>query len=211
MNCQQMRRDYSDSRLLLGEMPSDPIVLFIQWYQEAVLVGNNEPNAMVLSTIDESDMPDSRVVLLKEIDDVGFVFFTNYESAKAHQIKHNPHVALNFYWQESVHQVRIRGQAHPISSARSAAYFATRSRESQCAVYASKQSMSLSERELDQRMQEVKEHFGNDSISCPPFWGGYCVEPMTMEFFHGRQARLHDRIRYRRTEQGAWLIERLAP
>ncbi len=211
LSCRQARGGFNRSRLLLSDMHSDPITQFIQWYQEAELAGNTEPNAMLLSTVDHLDMPDSRVVLLKEIDETGFVFYTHYESSKAHQLKHNPHAALNFYWQETTHQVRIRGQAHRISSERSAAYFATRDRESQCAVYASSPTTSLDESKLDERLQEVSERFGDSPIPCPAFWGGYCVEPMTMEFFHGRQGRLHDRIRYRRVAQGAWVYERVGP
>ncbi|MBY0544639.1 MAG: pyridoxamine 5'-phosphate oxidase [Gammaproteobacteria bacterium] len=211
LDCQQTRRDYSETRLLLSDMPDDPIVQFVQWYQEAVRSGNPEPNAMVLSTVDALNQPDSRVVLLKEIDDDGFVFFTHYASTKGQQLEQNAHVALNFYWHEVCHQVRIRGIAQRISYERSAAYFATRSRESQCAVYAAVQSTQLNESALDEDMADAIKHFENQAIPCPTFWGGYCVKPVSVEFFQGRRGRLHDRMCYTKNAKGDWLIQRLSP
>lgn len=211
LNCQQTRHHYQGKRLLIKDMLPDPIEQFISWYQNIEQSGYNEVNAMVLSTVDREGMPDSRVVLLKEIDDTGFVFYTNYNSEKGQQLARHPKVALNFYWPQTTQQVRIRGLISHISAKRSAAYFATRDRDSQLAVYASQQSQVTTEKQFEQRLKEVTAHFANQDIPCPAFWGGYCVEPLVMEFFQGQAGRLHDRIRYTKERNGQWLLERLDP
>ncbi|MFN7096834.1 MAG: pyridoxamine 5'-phosphate oxidase [Gammaproteobacteria bacterium] len=211
LDCQYTRRHYDGHRLLLSDVLSDPIEQFIAWYRTVEQTGYPDLNAMVLSTVDEHDCPDSRVVLLKEIDEVGFVFYTNYDSEKAQQLQHQPQAALNFYWPTLTRQVRIRGQVTRISAMRSAAYFASRDRASQLAVYASQQSKVTTETELDIRLGEVTMQFANHTIPCPAFWGGYCVEPFSIEFFQGQAGRLHDRIRYQKQANGNWLLERLNP
>jgi pyridoxamine 5'-phosphate oxidase len=211
LNCQQTRRHYEGNRLLIENMLPDPIEQFIRWYHDIEQSGYADANAMVLSTVDKQGMPDSRVVLLKEIDDDGFVFYTNYNSEKGQQLARHPKAALNFYWPQLTRQVRIRGLVSHISAKRSAAYFATRDRASQLAVYISKQSQVVTEAELTQRLQEVTAHFANQDIPCPAFWGGYCLEPMAIEFFQGRAGRMHDRIRYSKQTNGDWILECLAP
>lgn len=211
LNCQQTRRHYEGKRLSITEMLPDPVEQFIQWYREIEHDNYPDTNAMVLSTVDKEGMPDSRVVLLKEIDDNGFVFYTNYNSEKGQQLARHPKAALNFYWPQPTRQVRIRGNVSHLSAKRSAAYFASRDRISQLSVYASEQSKAIMENELEQHLQEANARFVNQDIPCPAFWGGYCIEPICIEFFQGQSGRLHDRIRYTKQPSGSWFIERLSP
>jgi len=188
----------------------DPFVQFGNWFEEYLNSSPLEPNAFVLSTADADGRPASRVVLLKGFDPRGFVFFTNYESKKAHDLDANPNAALNFFWPELERQVRISGVAERTSVEESEVYFASRPPASQIGAWASKQSGILSDRkELEERFDDVKNRF-SDEIPCPPFWGGYRVVPTSFEFWQGRRSRLHDRICYEKIDAG-WRIFRLYP
>jgi pyridoxamine 5'-phosphate oxidase len=210
LDCYQAKREYGNRHLTINDVASAPILQFVQWYQEAVAAGTAEPNVMVLSSVDAHMRPDSRVVLLKEVDEAGFIFYSHYESAKGEQFKHNPYAALNFYWSELSRQVRVRGQIELLPAAQSAAYFASRNRESQLAVYACHQSSVIKENEFNQRLDTVNKQFTSTNIPCPPYWGGYRVAPLEVEFWQGRDNRHHDRIRYRLVDN-VWVLERLAP
>ena len=193
---------------------SDPMRLFQTWFDAVVAAGVVEPSAMVLATADGTGRPAARAVLLKGVDERGFRFFTNYGSAKAADLLVNPHCALAFVWPALVRQVRVSGRATRISREESAAYFATRARGSQLGAWASRQSEVIAGREvLDGRLAELEARFPlGQEIPLPPFWGGYVVVPDSIEFWEGRADRLHDRLRYSRTDRaGEWQVERLSP
>ena len=193
---------------------SDPMLLFETWFDAVVAAGVVEPGAMVLATADAAGRPAARAVLLKGVDERGFRFFTNYGSAKAADLLGNPNCALTFVWPALVRQVRVRGRAARISRKESAAYFATRARGSQLGAWTSRQSEVIADRAvLDRRLAEVEARFPlGEDIPLPPFWGGYVVVPDSIEFWEGRADRLHDRLRYSRTEPaGEWQVERLSP
>ncbi|HEV2809256.1 MAG TPA: pyridoxamine 5'-phosphate oxidase [Acidimicrobiales bacterium] len=193
---------------------SDPIALFQTWFDAVVAAGVAEPGAMVLATADGTGRPATRAVLLKGVDERGFRFFTNYGSAKASDLLVNPNCALAFVWPALVRQVRVRGRAARVSRQESAAYFATRARGSQLGAWASRQSEVIADRQvLENRLAEVEARFPiGEEIPLPPFWGGYVVAPDSIEFWEGRPDRLHDRLRYSRTDPpGDWEIERLSP
>lgn len=208
----KMRRQYGEVGLTESSLAGDPIEQFKNWLAEAasnVLVV--EANAMVLSTV-VAGAPNSRTVLLKDVTESGFTFFTNYNSAKSRAIAKNSKVALLFPWFPMERQVKITGDAFQISEAESDLYFATRPWNSQIGAWASNQSEQLSSREeLERRWQEfaIKYPEGS-SVPRPPHWGGYLVTPITIEFWQGRYSRLHDRIRYTHTDSG-WRIERFFP
>jgi pyridoxamine 5'-phosphate oxidase len=210
-NLANIRREYGQLQLQEETAQTDPFLQFTIWFEEVLDVEQSDPTAMVLSTIDEQGYPDSRVVLLKGLRDHAFVFYTNYQSAKAMQIQANPHVALNFYWPEMVRQVRIRGTIQQVSASESDAYFASRPRESQCSAVASPQSQVISGRcELEARLNTVIQTVGQSPVVRPEIWGGYAVIPDAVEFWQGRDNRLHDRLLYVQ-EDGVWCIKRLAP
>lgn len=194
-----------------GDLNPDPILQFQCWYEEAIGQDLPEPNAMSLATVDTEGQPYLRTVLLKLYDRQGFVFFTNYESRKSQQIGDNPRVALLFPWVALARQVHITGTARRISTAESFKYFSTRPRGSQIGAWASPQSRVITSRSLlEQQVAEMHRRFGKGEIPLPDFWGGYRVKPTEIEFWQGRDSRLHDRFRYRRSAT-AWEIERLAP
>ncbi|WP_211239499.1 pyridoxamine 5'-phosphate oxidase [Jiangella gansuensis] len=206
----RMRRRYTAGRLLESDVAADPFEEFRAWMHDAVTAGLVEPNAMVLSTAGPDGQPSSRTVLLKGIDDGGFVFFTNRGSRKAADIEANPRVALCFPWIAMERQVLVCGVARPVSRAASLAYWVTRPRESQLGAWASQQSAVISSREdLEAVAAEVAERYPAD-VPLPDFWGGYRVEPSSVEFWQGGVARLHDRLRYRREDE-RWVVERLSP
>lgn len=208
----KMRRSYGEIGLRECDLKSDPIAQFQSWLKEAsentMVV---EANAMVLSTV-AGDQPTTRTVLLKDVTDAGFTFFTNYNSAKAKTIHENSKVSLLFPWYPMERQVKILGSAEQISSADSDAYFATRPWSSQIGAWASEQSAPLSSREeLEQRWDDFAKKFPEGSqVPRPPHWGGYLVIPTMIEFWQGRYSRLHDRIRYTR-ETSTWKLERFYP
>ena len=207
-----LRREYGDHGLDLPDLADDPVAMFRRWLADTVAAGIHEPNAMVVATVDAGGRPSTRMVLLKELDHRGFVFFTNYESRKAEEIAANPAVALLFPWQDLQRQVRVEGTATRVSHAESEAYFATRPRESQLGAWASPQSRVVASRSaLDERYGGVLAQFADlDAVPLPPHWGGFRVAPEVVEFWQGRRGRMHDRLVYRRTDAG-WRVDRLAP
>lgn len=206
-----IRREYGQLSLSEEDVNHDPIVQFELWFNEVVKIEKNDPTAMLLSTVDEHGKPDSRVVLLKEITDGSFVFYTNYQSAKALQIAANPYVALNFYWPEMARQVRIRGRVTRVSESDSDVYFASRPKTSQLSAISSAQSREISGRsELELALNELIAKHHKEPIVRPVHWGGYKVIPDEMEFWQGRDNRLHDRIHYFH-QRGEWAHRRLAP
>ncbi|MBV9575841.1 MAG: pyridoxamine 5'-phosphate oxidase [Gammaproteobacteria bacterium] len=208
---QQHRREYGKRELREKSISPDPFVQFEAWLTEALESDILDPTAMVLATVDHQDMPDTRIVLLKQFDHHGLVFYTHYESPKAKQAENTGKVALNFYWSSLAKQIRIRGTIERIAREDSAAYFASRSRESQICAVASQQSTSVANREeLERRVKATTAHYADQAVTCPANWGGYRVIPLEFEFFQGRDNRLHDRIHYLKVNQ-QWEMSRLAP
>lgn len=206
-----LRREYAKQALDEQSVAAEPLTQFRIWFDAALASGIVEPNAMLLSTADAEGRPSARVVLLKDIDDRGLSFFTNYNSRKGGDIAENPYVSLTFWWQELERQVRVEGRAEQLSDAESDLYFASRPRGSRLGAWASPQSAVVSSREeLERALQEVESRFGDGDVERPPHWGGYRVIPENVEFWQGRPARLHDRIRYR-VDGEEWKIERLGP
>ena len=189
----------------------DPINQFKRWFDDAIASGMKLPEAMTLATATRDGRPSARVVLLKGVDSDGFVFYTNYRSAKARDLEANPHAALVFYWSQFDRQVRVEGTVERVSKEESRAYFKTRPRESQIGAWASPQSNVIENREvLEARVAELEQLYGDGEIECPEHWGGYRVKPTRIEFWKGRLGRLHDRIVYERDGMH-WNINRLAP
>jgi len=212
MHYEAFRREYIAGGLDREMLDANPIHQFEAWLEQAVNAGLKDPTAMVLATVDEGGLPWQRIVLLKGLSHGGFVFYTNYGSAKAAAIAHNPRVSLLFPWNELDRQVIIGGRAEKMSVAESASYFLTRPRESQIAAWASHQSRPISARALLEKQASVlREKFGKGKIPLPDFWGGYRVLPQQMEFWQGREHRLHDRFLYRLQAGGDWHIEQLQP
>jgi pyridoxamine 5'-phosphate oxidase len=209
----RLRREYEGRGLDVADVDPNPIEQFDRWFAEVRAAGYFEPNAMVLSTVDSDGHPRARTVLLKAVDERGFVFYTNYTSAKAAELDACGYAALTFSWSEVRRQVRVAGPAARVDEAESDAYFATRPRGSQLGAWASDQSAVVASRaELDERYAEVERRFAGRDIPRPPHWGGYRVRPEVVELWQGRENRLHDRLRYTRDAAcGAWRIERLAP
>ncbi len=206
-----LRREYVVGGLDESDLDPQPIAMFRRWLHDATVAGLHEPNAMVLSSVSAEGTPSARIVLLKGLDDHGFVFFTNYESRKARELDANPACALLFPWHALERQVRVEGRATRLGDAENAAYFATRPRASQLGAWASPQSEVVGSRaELDERYAEMTARFADDDVPLPPYWGGYQLEPNLVEFWQGRRGRMHDRLRYRRDDSG-WSTERLAP
>ncbi|HTG95508.1 MAG TPA: pyridoxamine 5'-phosphate oxidase [Pyrinomonadaceae bacterium] len=189
----------------------EPINQFKRWFEDAVASGMKLPEAMTLATATRDGKPSARVVLLKGVDSDGFVFYTNYRSAKARDLEANPHAALVFYWSQFDRQVRVEGTVERVSTEESRAYFKTRPRESQIGAWASPQSNVIENREvLEARVAELEQLYGDGELECPEHWGGYRVKPTRIEFWKGRLGRLHDRIVYER-DGTHWNINRLAP
>jgi len=190
----------------------DPIKQFQLWFEQAIAAKLPMPDAMSLATVTPDGRPTARMVLLKQVDDEGFVFFTNYQSAKARQLEINPYAALVFYWPQLEQQVRVEGKVNKTSAEESSAYFKTRPRESQIGAWASPQSEVISAREvLEQRARELSEQYCDREIDCPVHWGGFRLKPDRIEFRKGRVGRLHDRLLYELQPDGTWTIKRLAP
>lgn len=210
-NLQSHRREYGQRELREDNISTDPFILFEAWLTEALESSMLDPTAMVLATIDAQGVPDTRVVLLKQFDHHGLVFYTHYDSPKAQQAEKTGLAALNFYWPSLAKQIRIKGNIERTSRADSETYFSSRSRESQICAVASQQSTCVANREaLEQSVKHTAERYEGQAIPCPANWGGYRVLPLEFEFFQGRDNRLHDRIRYLKVQQ-QWVISRLAP
>ena len=190
----------------------DPLTLFLRWLHEARAVGINLAEAMTLATSTPEGRPSARLVLLKQADEHGFVFFTNYNSMKARELDSNPQAALVFYWPQLERQVRVEGKVERTSTAESDAYFKTRPRESQIGALASPQSEVIASRAaLQERADQIEKSYEGREIDRPEHWGGYRLHPERIEFWKGRPGRLHDRISYDREKDGSWSIRRLAP
>ncbi len=205
-------QDSTLSELDEATAPDDPMTLFRSWYQHAVEAGAELANAMALATVAQKGQPSVRYVLLKGFDEQGFVFFTNRESRKGSELEANPRVAAAILWSKPRRQVRIEGRVAAVSTEESDAYFRTRDRMSQLGAWASPQSEVLNNRgQLEERLSEFEERFRNREVPRPSFWGGYRIVHDVVEFWSGRDHRLHDRIRYRSRADGGWIVERIAP
>jgi pyridoxamine 5'-phosphate oxidase len=212
MNLEQFRREYLSGGLRRGDLPDAPLSLFEAWQQQAIESGLIDPTAMIVATVSAEGQPSQRTVLLKHLDETGFVFYTNYGSRKAKEIATNPQVSLLFPWHPLERQVKICGRAEKVSLAESVRYFASRPRESQLAAWASQQSRKLSARQmLLTELEHMKQKFAHGEVPLPDFWGGFRVVPHEIEFWQGGANRLHDRFVYRLQADGSWTIERLAP
>ena len=207
-----LRKEYTQQSLDQSDVLPDPIAQFERWFAAAQEAQIYEPNAMHLATVAADGRPTARIVLLKGIEEGCFVFYTNYESRKGHDMQHHPYVALTFFWPELERQVRMEGEVRKISEERSTVYFQSRPRGSQLGAWVSPQSQVIADRAvLEQRQQELTERFDDEKIPRPHYWGGYAVRPHRIEFWQGRPSRLHDRLQYRRQADDSWVIERLAP
>lgn len=212
VNLEQLRREYRRDGLSREQLKNHPIDLFELWLEQAVAADIYDPTAMTIATVDQQGQPSQRIVLLKQVDKNGFVFYTNYQSQKAQEIQHNQRVSLHFPWHPMDRQVRVCGTASKIPVADSLKYFLSRPRDSQIAASISEQSTKVSSRQvLMQQFNSMKEKLKNKEIPLPDFWGGYRIFPHEMEFWQGRENRLHDRFRYTLQNQTEWTVDQLAP
>ncbi|MEY4608830.1 MAG: hypothetical protein RL625_1047 [Gemmatimonadota bacterium] len=211
MQISHLREEYRRASLDVTDVAPDPLAQFRDWFQQAQQAEVIEPNAMALATTDAEGHPNCRMVLLKEADARGFVFFTDYRSMKGQELDASAHAALCFWWAPLERQVRLKGRVERIDPAESAAYFRQRPRGSQLGAWASAQSSVLADRDvLERRHAELDAQYPGETIPLPSHWGGFRVIPASFEFWQGRQSRLHDRIRYR-LDGTRWVIERLSP
>lgn len=213
-----LRVSYDAGTLLEGDLLATPLAQFSAWFDEALRVGLPEPNAMIVATAGDDGVPSARTVLLKEADSRGFAFYTNLGSRKGREIAANPRASLVFPWFAMHRQVVVVGDVMPVPREEAVAYFASRPRGSRVGAWTSRQSEVIDGRDiLDERYAEIDDRFGDD-VPLPDFWGGWIVRPATVEFWQGRESRLHDRLRFRRTSAQAaldaadgWVVERLSP
>lgn len=213
VDIKQLRKEYTAYTLGPEDVSESPLAQFKAWFEQAVQVQVPEPNAMTLATCTPEGKPSARIVLLKGIEEGGFVFYTNYNSRKGTELEQNPQAALAFLWHELQRQVRVEGPVRRLSPESSTAYFQSRPKGSQIGAWASPQSTPIASRAvLEKRVEELAgQYAGAESLPRPPHWGGYVLAPSAVEFWQGRSNRLHDRIRYRLDENGNWQVERLAP
>ncbi len=211
MDIKNLRLNYQKSAIDFSNAEDNPVQFFLNWFNDALEVNKDEANACVLSTISDENKPDSRVILLKAINESGFTFFTNYTSSKAIHIENNNNVALNFYWPELERQVRISGVAQKISAKGSDAYFKSRPRESQLGAWVSEQSNVVElNHSFESILNDLEKKFDGKEVERPLHWGGYCIAPNKVEFWQGRPSRLHDRLVYE-IDGNKWNKKRLAP
>jgi len=211
MSLADLRKNYTLAGLRRVELEADPIAQFQNWLQQALDAQLVEPTSMTLATADRNGRPSARIVLLKGLDARGFIFFTNYESRKGRELGENPSAALVFYWAELERQVRVSGTAVRISREESESYFRSRPRGHRLGAWVSTQSDVIAHRaNLEERLKQIEAQYPDD-VPLPPYWGGYVLSPVEIEFWQGRLNRLHDRFRYTKQADGTWLIERLAP
>ncbi|MBK5286483.1 MAG: pyridoxamine 5'-phosphate oxidase [Bacteroidia bacterium] len=207
-----LRSNIHEEFLLEKNLPASPLLQFDRWMKKAIESGNAEPTAMALGTTDSKGNPSARIVLLKGYDENGFVFFTNYKSKKANELKANPSASIVFYWSEIHKQIRIEGKVKPVSAKESDEYFQSRPRESQIGAVASSQSKVAANRKtIEERFEFFKNKFAGKKITRPEGWGGYRLVPDYFEFWQGRHNRLHDRIVFKKANKNRWKIFRLYP
>ena len=211
MELEAMRREYMQGGLSKEMLASDPITQFEAWLQQAVDAKLPDPTAMIVATVDDQGQPSQRIVLLKHLDENGFVFFTNTGSRKAQELAANNKICLHFPWHQLERQVIVYGEAKPLETSKVMQYFLSRPKESQLAAWASAQSRPVSSRKvLMEKFAQMKNKFAKGEIPLPDFWGGYCIVPTKVEFWQGGAHRLHDRFMYTR-EQNQWQVARLNP
>lgn len=211
MSIADLRKEYSHASLSEADIHTDPLAQFAKWFDEAIMAKIPEPNAMSVATVGTNRRPSSRILLLKEFDQRGFTWFTNYQSRKGRELLQNQYAALLFHWVELERQVRIEGRVERVSAAESDAYFHRRPLESRLGAIASAQSQPVSDRAvLEVQYARVEEQYGTRPPR-PEHWGGYRLFPDAMEFWQGRDSRLHDRIHYTLQEDGRWKQQRLQP
>ncbi len=207
-----LRQDYTLEDLSETKVNSNPFLQFKTWFDQALSANILEPNAMTLATTTTEGKPSARMVLLKDFDDRGFVFYTNYNSQKAQELAENPQAALVFWWAEIQRQVRIYGRVEKVLNTESDEYFYSRPFNSRLGAWASNQSEVIESREvLEQGLQELKKKYKNKHVPRPLHWGGIRVIPTEIEFWQGRSSRLHDRLLYTRNHDDSWKIQRLSP
>ena len=212
MELAHLRENYTKGGLAERDLHKNPFEQFRIWFEQAQSAKITEPNAMTLATATLDGIPSARIVLLKHFDEQGFVFFTNYESQKADELEENPNVALIFYWAELERQVRITGTVDKTSREEAETYFAKRPRASQLGAWASEQSTVVPGRQvLEEQLASLTKWYEGQEIPAPPYWGGYRVRPEAIEFWQGRESRLHDRLVFNRLDESKWEIERLSP
>ncbi|PZV22738.1 MAG: pyridoxamine 5'-phosphate oxidase [Snowella sp.] len=209
---ESLRSNYALSGLHETDLLGNPFQQFQRWLEQAIAAELPEPNAMTLATLSKEGKPIARMVLLKGLDEKGFVFYTNYDSAKGKQLTETDSAALVFWWAGLERQVRVEGMVEKVSSEESDAYFQSRPKASQLGAWASPQSQVIENRGvLEKRLAELEEKYATEKVPRPPHWGGFRVIPTAIEFWQGRPSRLHDRIRYELDEKGDWFYQRLAP
>ncbi|WP_373538508.1 pyridoxamine 5'-phosphate oxidase [Chamaesiphon sp.] len=211
MKIADLRKNYTQAGLLESDVVADPIAQFQIWFEQAVAADLLEPNAMTIATVTAEGKPSARIVLLKAVDERGFVFYTNYNSQKGVELKHSPYAALVFLWGDLERQVRIEGRIELVATSEATAYFHSRPASSQLGAWASAQSTIVPDRSvLEQRLHQLETEYRDREIPKPPHWGGVRVIPQEIEFWQGRPSRLHDRLRYQLVD-GNWQIDRLSP